>query len=467
MIITEKELELKELREEIANATINLVRLVGKRNDLARRVGQLKRSVSLPVEAEKVEDSLLRAVVAECERVGVSKRAGLKILRVLLSESKQVQGAVAGKSVESPMASFATAAELERRGKKLIRLDVGEPDFRPPRAVLEACSKALFSFKTHYTLTRGIPELVSSLQNYLKRRFGYDARDEELIVTTGGRYAIYSAIASVVEEGDSAIVIDPNWPAYRQTLEQIGAKAIVVHTTFEDSWEPSIEEVEEVIRPNTTAIVLSYPNNPSGKIIDTGTFNALVDIANDRGLTVISDEAYVDYAYRTCPSVLHSNAKRFILARTFSKSWAMTGFRVGYAVSSKPVVDRMLEMSSLMLTSVPEFVQYGAIKALESEAEVETNSRTMKERINLACAELNGLDSLDYRKPDGAMYVFPRAKARDFEASAFTSKLLEEKGVSIIPGTAFGKYPDCFRVSLCQPEEVIREGIRRIGALLS
>ncbi len=467
MTITEEELELKELRQEIANVTMNLIRLVGKRNDLARRVGRLKSSLSLPVEDERVEDSLLREVAAECDRVGVSRRAGMKILGLLLSESKLVQGAVTTKSVESPMASFAVAAELERRGKKLIRLDVGEPDFTPPRPVLEACSKALFSFKTHYTPTRGIPELVSSLQSYLRRRFGYGAMEEELIVTTGGRYAIHSAIASVVEEGDSAILIDPNWPAYKQTLKHVGAKTVVVRTTLENSWEPSVEVVEEAVRPNTTALILSYPNNPSGKIIDTSTFNALVEVANDRGLTVISDEAYVDYAYKTCPSVLHSNAQRFILAGTFSKSWAMTGFRIGYAVSSKPVVDRMLEMASLMLTSVPEFVQHGAIKALESDEEVDTNSRTMKERINLACTELDGLDSLDYRKPDGAMYVFPRAKAPVFEASAFAARLLEEKGVSITPGTAFGDYPDCFRVSLCQPKEVLLEGIRRIGALLS
>ncbi len=466
MIITEKELELKELREEIASATINLVRLVGKRNDLARKVGRLKSSVGLTVEAEKVEDSLLRAVVAECERVGVSRRAGLKILGVLLSESKRIQGAGAGRSVESPMDSFATAVELERQGKKLIRLDVGEPDFEPPRAVLEACSKALFSFKTHYTLPRGIPELVSSLQNYLKRRFEYDAREEELIVTTGGRYAIYSAIASVVEEGDSAVVIDPNWPAYKQTLKHIGAKAIVVHTTLEDSWTPSIEEVEEAIRPNTTAIVLSYPNNPSGKIIDTSIFNALVDTANDHGLTVISDEAYVDYAYKRCPSVLHSDAKRFILARTFSKSWAMTGFRVGYAVGSEEIIRRMVSASSLMLTSVPEFVQYGAIKALESDAEAARNAATMKDRIEAACSALDGIVSLEYVRPDGGMYVFPQAKAYGFDCRSFADRLIAEKGVSVTPGTSFGDYLLAFRVSLVQPKETLTEGFQRIGAVL-
>lgn len=462
----EKESELRELREEISKATIDIVRLVGERNELAKKVRESKSRVSLPLEDEGVEETLLRAVMAECDRAGVSRRTGLKILALLLSESKRIQGAGVSKNLESPMAAFAKASELERRGIKPIRLDVGEPDFRPPRAVLEACSEALFSLKTHYTLTRGIPELISALQAYLKRKFNYDAREDELIATTGGRFAIYSAIASVVEEGDSAIVIDPNWPAYKQVLQHIGAKPIVIHTTLEDSWQPPVEDVEKAIRPNTTAIVLSYPNNPSGKIIDASTFDALVGIADDHGLTVISDEAYTDYAYKKCSSILQSKAERFVFAGTFSKSWSMTGFRMGYAVSSKSVIDRMLDLASLMLTSVPEFVQYGAIKALESDAEVESNSRTMKERIDDVCEELDSLSSLDYFKPDGAMYVFPRAKHNGFVASAFASKLLEEEGVSVTPGTAFGEYQDCFRISLSQPKEVLLEGVRRIGALL-
>ncbi|MDA4128303.1 MAG: aminotransferase class I/II-fold pyridoxal phosphate-dependent enzyme [Thaumarchaeota archaeon] len=466
MIETEEEAELKELREQIAKTTIELMRLVGERNSLASKAGKLKSRAALPIDNEQVEDSLVSAVMAECSRVGVSRSAGLKILNTLLSESKRVQGGAAGKGVESPMGAFAKAKEMERLGKKLIRLDVGEPDFKPPRAVVEACCDALLSSKTRYTMPRGIPELTSALQGYLKRKSGYDANEDEVIVTTGGRFAIYSAIAAVVGEGESAIVIDPNWPAYKDTLRQIGAKPTIIRTTLEDSWAPSVEKIAEAVRPNTTAIVLSYPNNPSGKIIGSDTFNAIVDVANDHNLTVISDEAYVDYAYKDCPSVLHSKAKQFILAGTFSKSWSMTGFRVGYAVSSKHVVDKMLDMTSLMLTSVPEFIQYGAIKALESEAVVETNSRTMKERIEAVSKELDGLDTLEYIKPDGAMYIFPRAKQQGFSASAFATKLLEEKSVNVTPGTAFGEYQNSFRVSLGQPKEVLLEGVRRIGALL-
>jgi aspartate aminotransferase len=344
---------------------------------------------------------------------------------------------------------------------------VGEPDFAPPRSVLEACARALFSFKTHYTLTRGIPELISELRLYLSRKHGYDSSEEELMVTPGGRFAVYSAIASIVKEGESAIVVEPSWPAYRQSLQHVGARAVVIHTALEDSWEFPIEKLKESIKPNTRAIILSYPNNPTGKIITQSSFREIVGVANDAGLTVISDEIYNDYAYRPCPTVLESGAEKFVLTASFSKTWAMTGFRIGYAVSSRELISRMLALSSLMVTSVPEFIQYGAIEALRAEAEVERNSRTMKERIDAACAELDRLDSLlSYYRPDGAMYVFPQFSRSDMDSQRFSEELLE-RGVSVTPGTAFGNYTKSFRISLCQPAELLQKGIREIGRALS
>ncbi|MDG6898180.1 MAG: aminotransferase class I/II-fold pyridoxal phosphate-dependent enzyme, partial [Nitrososphaerota archaeon] len=165
-------------------------------------------------------------------------------------------------------------------------------------------------------------------------------------------------------------------------------------------------------------------------------------------------------------SVLNSGAESFILAGTFSKTWAMTGFRLGYAVSSKAVVDKMLGYISLMLTSVPEFVQYAAIKALGCKKEADENRRAMKRRAEVVGAEFGRIASLKYYKPDGAMYFFPEAKLRDFHAGRFSDSLLREKAVSITPGTAFGNYPASFRISLGQPEEVLVEAVRRIGEAL-
>jgi aspartate aminotransferase len=189
-------------------------------------------------------------------------------------------------------------------------------------------------------------------------------------------------------------------------------------------------------------------------------------VANDARLTVISDEIYTDYSYAPCPAILEGGAEKFILTASFSKTWAMTGFRVGYSVSSEETVTKMLKLQSLVMTSVPEFIQYGAIKALESEREVRENARVMKERIDLAAKEFDSIGGLEYLKPDGAMYFYPQAKKADFDSSAFAMKLLEEKGVSIAPGSGFGSYPRCFRISLGNSNEAIVDGIRKIGELL-
>jgi aspartate aminotransferase len=308
--------------------------------------------------------------------------------------------------------------------------------------------------------------LIESLQKYLQKRYGFGAKENELIVTPGGRYAVYAALRSLLNEGDRCVVIEPNWPAYKEVIQFIGARATTIPTTLEEGWEPSVEKVKESIVSSTKAMVLSYPANPTGKQISTKLFDELVGVANDHKITIISDEIYTDYSYTECPSILKSSAERSILTASFSKTWAMTGFRVGYAVSSSETISRMAKMQALMVTSVPEFIQYGAIRALDAEDEVRANAEAMRERIEVASYELDKVAEFEHYRPDGAMYVFPRVKLPDFDASAFTMKVLEQKKVSISPGVGFGDYPDCFRISLGNSKETIAEGIRRLGETL-
>ncbi|MGD0637524.1 MAG: aminotransferase class I/II-fold pyridoxal phosphate-dependent enzyme [Nitrososphaerales archaeon] len=460
------EKELGELREQVADKTREIIDSIAARNALAKRIGAVKTRDSLPLEDGRVEDSLVRLVIQECEDKGVDVQTGLKVLSAVLAEGKRVQGFQTKKSLITPMMMSTKAREIEATGKKLLRLDVGEPDFHPPRAVLDATSEALYGFKTHYTGTRGIPELVTAVRRYLERRYHYSAKETELMSMPGGRFGVYMALSTTVKEGEGIVVIEPNWPAYKEVLQFIGGRASTVHTTLEEAWEPSVEAVHDAIRPNTRAILLSYPANPTGKIISPAKFKAIVDLANDHRLTVISDEIYNDYAYTECPSILGSGAQKFILTSSFSKTWAMTGFRVGYVVSSEENIAKMMKIQSLAITSVPEFIQYGAVKALDSDAEVAQNSRAMKERIEAACRELDEIGALQYVRPDGAMYVFPQARAVDFDSNAFTMKLLEQKGVTVSPGSGFGDYPRCFRISLGGSMETIVDGIRKIGELL-
>ena len=461
------EKELAQAREEIAEKTRQIIELVAQRNELAKQVGAIKNKYSLPLEDSSVEDSLVRQVLRECEEKGIDKSAGLKILNALLVEGKRVQGFQSKQPLITPMMMSAKAREVEATGRKLLRLDVGEPDFHPPKAVLDATSEALYAFKTHYTGTRGIPEAVAAVRRYIDRRHHFQVKDSEVIINPGGRFGVYMALATTVKEGESAIVIEPNWPAYKEALQYIGARAISVQTTIEEGWLPSVDAVHEAIRPNTKAIVLSYPANPTGAIVPPAQFKEIVEVANDHKLTVVSDEIYTDYAYKPCPSILESGAQKFILTASFSKTWAMTGFRVGYTVSSEETVTKMMKIQSLLVTCVPEFIQRGAISALDSDPDVVRNAAAMKERIEVASRELDAIPALQYVKPDGAMYVFPQARKQDFDSVAFTMKLLEEKGVTISPGTGFGEYPRGFRISLGGSMETIVQGIRKIGELLA
>jgi aspartate aminotransferase len=469
--VEQAESQLQELREEVADKTKEIIRLVSERIELAKKIGRVKSRGSLPIDNERVEDALLEEVLVECRQLGLDQQLGTKILATLLAESKRVQrmeGNSKPRQLITPMVMMGKATEIEKKGKKLIRLDVGEPDFRPPKPVLDAVSSSLYAYKTYYTVGRGIPELLSALRSYLARRFDYkEAAEDQLIVTPGGRFAVYSALATVASEGDSVIVIEPNWPAYKEGLDYIRARPITIPTTLEERWEPSPERVKAAIRPNTKALVLSYPSNPTGKIIDRAAFKEIVGIADDSGLTVISDEIYNDYAYRPCPTILDVLPKKYILTSSFSKGWSMTGFRVGWSFAPPDTSARMLKVLGLMITCVPEFIQRGAAKALECDAEVAHNSRVMKERIDATTAELEKIDALELVRPEGAIYAFPQARDTSFDSSAFAMELLEKGGVTISPGTGFGDYPRCFRISLGQPQQVLTEGVRKIGELLS
>ncbi len=460
--MSSSEPDLAKLRAQIAETTKEIIKLAGRRNDLALKVGKIKTTSSLPSEDLKVENELIKEVAEESRRVGLDPAAGLKILGFLLTESKRVQGV----QQRPPTSLLSKALELERSGKKLVRLDVGEPDFKPPQEVLKACADAMFGSKTHYTESRGIPELREGVRKFLKRKNNFEAEDDQITVTPGGRFGIYSALACLVGEGENAIVIDPSWPAYKDVLAQLGATASLVHTTLEEEWSPTAGAIEAAIRPNTRAMVISYPNNPTGKVLSRRLFDEVVELADANGLTVISDEIYNEYSSKPVPSILDSPPRSFILTSSFSKSWSMTGFRVGYTISSRETIAKVSRMISLMLTSVPEFIQYGAVKALEADWEVRRNVSEMKRRVEVACEELDKLNRLEYYKPDGAMYIFPRVRARTESRPNFPDELLE-KGVSVAPGEFFGDYGDFFRISLGQPREVVLDGLRKIGEALA
>lgn len=357
--------ELEKLRGEIREVTVEIMKHVKKRMEIAKQIGEIKNKKGLDIVDEKTEDELRRSITQLCLQIGLDTDIGIRLLNVLFNESEQVQ-----LKRKTPTAIFAKAKQLENEGKKIIHLEVGEPDFVPPAAVKDALTDAIEKGYYHYTEPRGVPKLREALARYLNKKFNSSVQEEQVIVTVGGRFAVFLAISSLVKPGNEIVVIEPYWPAYRECGELVNAKLRVLHTTLEDKWVPDISKLESMINENTRMLIINYPNNPTGKVLDAKNLEKIVNIAKDNKLILMSDEVYADYSFNKFTSILDYNYDNSILISSFSKGPAMTGFRVGYAVANTEIISKMAKLQAVALTSVAEPMQYAALSAQIGRAHV-------------------------------------------------------------------------------------------------
>ena len=237
-----------------------------------------------------------------------------------------------------------------------------------------------------------------------------------------------------------------------------------IKTTFENNWEPSIDEIKKknTINSNTKMIVLNYPNNPTGKTLSPKIQDQIVELAKDSNLYVLSDEIYSEYAYNDWKSVLSCDYKKSIVTQSFSKSHAMTGFRIGFAIADEAIIDKMSKLQALCLTNVSEPIQYVAMESLNSDTS--DNSKLVKSRLEALSKKAEGMD-LEFIKPDGAMYLFARVKKEGFDGVEFANSLLEH-GLAVAPGEGFGEYRDFIRISACLDEKKLMEGMEILNDIL-
>ncbi|MGQ9719518.1 MAG: aminotransferase class I/II-fold pyridoxal phosphate-dependent enzyme [Nitrososphaerales archaeon] len=462
------ESNLEALRKEVRAITNEIMRLVGLRLSLTEKIDKVKRSMRLPIVDYRVERDLKSSVIDACKRYNVDERFGLRILNLLIEEAVRVQKSSMDESERaiSVMGMFSLAKRMEKEGKKVIHLEVGEPDFGPPENVKRAACDAISRGFTKYTEPSGISHLRESIAEYVNERHRIDVSSEQIAITSGGRFSIYASILSALSQGGEAIVIQPAWPAYIDCIEAISGRAIVLKTKLEDGWRPDLESLSNLVNDFTEMIVINYPNNPTGKVLESRDMKALVDLAKDRGITILSDEVYSEYSFKPSHSILEFDGVKSICASSFSKSYGMTGFRVGYAISDVNSIRKISRIQALASTSVPEFIQYAAMEALKCKDDVKRYANSVRRRVGLVCKELSKM-GLSYYEPDGAFYVFPKiGKDDSFNAGKFALDLLKEKSVGVAPGTTFGDYPDYVRISACQSERSLLEGLERIGEFL-
>ena len=451
--------DIDKLRDQIDKITLEMIKLLKERVEISKEIGSIKNNLGLGITDEHREGHLRNKVVTLCKELGLDEKIATMFLNFLLNESIKVQSA--GK--QTHLSVFLKAKSLEKQGKKIIHMEVGEPDFNPPKIVKKSLAEVYDKGFTKYGESKGMPEFREALAKKTSDRYHTRTKTENVMVSPGARFSVFLTMSTLLHPGDEIIVIEPAWPAYAENALNSGIKVRTIQTTLENRWEPSVDQIADIINPNTKMIVLNYPNNPTGKILPKKLQDEIVQLAIKNNLHILSDEIYSDYSYNDWTSVLSYEYEKSIITQSFSKSHAMTGFRIGYAVSHPDIIDRMAKLQALCMTNVAEPIQYVALKALGSDTS--DNTKTIKNRLDLVVKMAKGMQ-LDFVTPDGAMYLFAKVRKENFNAVDFTNKLLDQ-GVAIAPGEAFGNYQNFVRISACQPEKLLSEGMEIIEKALS
>jgi len=439
--------------------TLKMIELLKTRTDIAKEIGEVKKNIGKGVTDEAREDSLRGKVISLCDNLGLDETIATKFLNFLLNESVKVQST----NKQTHLSIFLKAKSLEAEGKKIIHMEVGEPDFLPPKIVKDALEEVFDKGFLKYGQAKGMPVFREALAKYASEKFNANVKPDNIIVSPGARFSIFTAITTLLNPGDEMIVIEPAWPAYKDCALNSGIKVRTINTTFEDKWNPSLEQIKNTINSNTKMIVLNYPNNPTGKILDEKLQDDIVELAKKNNLFILSDEIYSQYAKTNWKSILCYNYEKSIVTQSFSKSHAMTGFRVGYAIADPKIIEKMAKLEALCLTNVSEPMQYIAMKALE--ADTSNNTNTVQNRLDVLAQKASEM-GLEFINPDGAMYIFARVNQDGFDGVQFANSTLE-KGLAVAPGEGFGDYKNFIRLSACQDEQILVEGMNILSDIMS
>lgn len=367
------------------------------------------------------------------------------------------------------------AAELRAQGVRVVDLGAGEPDFPSPPCAVEAARRALAEGFTRYTPGSGLPELRAAVADSYRARYGAPWRGADSVITVGCKAALFELALAIFEEGQEVVLPSPCWVSFPEQISFAGARPVEVPTKGEDGFRIHAGPILDAVTDRTRAILLNSPCNPTGGVISAAGLREIVTFAAERGLLVISDETYERFVYDEPHASAASLAAEFpetvVLAGSFSKTYAMTGWRIGYLLGPPAVVCAVENVQSHATSNPTSFAMVGALEALRSaEPEVEEMLAEYRARRDMLVPLLNGLPGFRCRPPAGAFYAFPEVSAcfrPGLESSvALAEYLLEKAGVAVVPGAAFGAEGH-LRLSFACSRANLAEGLERIAAALS
>ena len=363
--------------------------------------------------------------------------------------------------------------KMKREGIDIIELQTGEPDFATPQHIIEEAYNAMKDGYTHYTSSRGIPDLRAAISEKLRKDNNMDVNPEkEIVVTPGAVHSIFSAILATINPGDEVIIPDPCWIVYPACVEIAGGKLIKIPVNGENNFELNMASIEKVITPRTKMLILNYPCNPTGGTLTIDNLKHIADIAKEHDLLVLSDEIYEKILYdglkHTSIGSLEGMKERTITVNGFSKTYAMTGWRIGYTCASTEIIDQMLKIQQYSVTCASAFVQKAAIAALNGPQEPINNMiKEYNQRRQLIVKRLNNIEKISCRKPTGTFYVFVDISKLGMSSIEFANLLLDKAMVGAVPGSAYGESGEGYvRLSFANTIENIGVAMDRMEKIL-
>jgi aspartate/methionine/tyrosine aminotransferase len=372
---------------------------------------------------------------------------------------------------ETAFEVLARARELERQGRSIVHLEIGEPDFDTPRHIVDAACEALRSGKTHYGPSTGLPELREAIAEDFTKRRGAKVAAEQVTVLAGGKPAIFFPLLALLDEGDEAIYPNPGFPIYESMIEFSGARAVPLPLREGNQFRTDVDELRALITPRTKIVILNSPHNPCGSMLEPADVKRVAELCAERRIWLFSDEIYCRILYDAehATPLKWSDPERTIVLDGFSKTYAMTGWRLGHSIAPADLAVRIARLQTNCNSCPATFSQVAAVAALRGpQDQVDVMVREFRRRRDVVVKGLNELPGVSCVTPRGAFYAFANIQGTGMASRELQKALLEEAGVGTLSGTAFGKHGEGFlRLSYANSVENLEEALRRMKRFLS
>jgi aspartate/methionine/tyrosine aminotransferase len=375
---------------------------------------------------------------------------------------------------EGAFVVLAKARRLEADGKKIVHLEIGEPDFATPDNIVEAGISALQNGYTHYTPASGIMEAREAVAGFVSRTLKTDVDPTDVVIVPGSKNVLLFTLFACVEPGDEVILPDPGYPAYASQVSFIGAVPKLVTLREETGFRMDLDQLASLVTPKTRMLIINTPQNPTGGVLTEEDVKFVCELAHKHDLLVVSDEIYSQLVYgfhHVSPLSQPGMRERTVLMDGLSKSYAMTGWRLGYAVAPKALAAKLDQLMINSSSCAAAFTQMAAIEALsgpESEHAVHRMVKVFERRRDLVVDGLNAIPGVRCAKPQGSFYAFPNIQGTGFDERELADRLLTEAGVAVLPGTAFGAAGKGYiRLAYTQSEDELRLGLKLIADFIA